>query len=390
MRTRSLGLSLFATAAIIVSACAGAATPAPATPAPATPAPATPAPTDAPTPTEPGKVWKVGVVTDVGTLDDKNFNQFSWEGAQNGAKSIGGEARPIVTQQSADYAKNIQSFLDQDYDIIVTIGFALGDATAIAAKANPDVAFIGVDTVPCLDAAGAPDPTFGCAGDPAVLLPNLQGVIFAEAEPGYLAGIAAATATKSKVIGAIGGAEFIPPVVSYIKGYINGAHSVDPTIQVKVAYVSFDLNKAFNDPAGGKAFATQMLGQNPTMDVLFQVAGKTGNGVLAAACDANIYGIGVDVDQHSSTPETAKCTITSAEKKLSLAVQEAIERVAAGTAKGGATLNSAKNNGIGLAPFYEFESLLSGAQAAIQAAFDGFKNGTVDPCAPAACNTPYE
>ena len=148
MRTRSIGLSLFATAAIIVSACSGAATPAPATTAPTDAPPASVAPTDSPTPTEPGKVWKVGVVTDVGTLDDKNFNQFSWEGAQAGAEAIGGEARPIVTQSSADYAKNIQSFLDQDYDIIVTIGFALGDATAIAAKANPDVWFIGVDHGP--------------------------------------------------------------------------------------------------------------------------------------------------------------------------------------------------------------------------------------------------
>ena len=386
MRTRSIGLSLFATAAIVVAACTGGGTPAPATPAPVTPAPATPAPA-----TDPPKVWKIGVVTDVGTLDDKNFNQFSWEGAQKGAAAIGGEATAIVTVASADYDKNVQSFVDQKFDIIVTIGFALADATAKAAKLNPTVQFIGVDQAPCLTGAGDPDPTFtDCSGDMATLLPNFQGLVFAEQEPGYLAGIAAASITTKKVIGAIGGAAFIPPVVRYIKGYINGAHSVDPTIQVKVAYVSDDLGKAFNDPAGGKAFATQFIQQNG-VDVLFQVAGKTGNGVLAAACDANIYGVGVDVDQHESTPETAKCTVTSAEKKLSIAVEQAIMRVGDGSAKGGIIGNDAKNDGIGLSKYYEFESMFSSdAQAKIQAAFDGFKAGTTDPCAPANCTDPFE
>jgi len=386
MRTRSIGLSLFATAAIVVAACTGGGTPAPATPAPVTPAPGTPAPA-----TPEPKVWKIGVVTDVGTLDDKNFNQFSWEGAQKGAAAIGGEATAIVTVASADYDKNIQSFVDQEFDIIVTIGFALADATAKAAKVNKDTQFIGVDQAPCLTAAGDPDPTFtDCSGDMATLLPNFQGLVFAEQEPGYLAGIAAASITTKKVIGAIGGAAFIPPVVRYIKGYINGAHSVDPTIQVKVAYVSDDLGKAFNDPAGGKAFATQFIQQNG-VDVLFQVAGKTGNGVLAAACDANIYGVGVDVDQHESTPETAKCTVTSAEKKLSIAVEQAIMRVGDGSAKGGVIGNDAKNDGIGLSKYYEFESMFSSdAQAKIQAAFDGFKAGTTDPCAPANCTDPFE
>ena len=105
----------------------------------------------------------------------------------------------------------------------------------------------------------------------------------------------------------------------------------------------------------------------------------------------SINGIGVDVDQHESTPETAKCTVTSAEKKLALAVQAAVERAAAGTAKGGAVLNNAANDGIGLSPFYESEGMFTdAAKAAIQAAYDGFKNGSVDPCAPSACDTPFE
>lgn len=301
---------------------------------------------------------KVGVVTDVGTLDDKNFNQFSYEGAQKGAQAVGGTVQAVVTKASADYAANIQSFVDQKYDVIVTIGFALGNDTTKAAKANKDISFVGVDQGICVTEQGDPDPAFGCKGDAATLLPNYQGLVFNEAQPGYLAGILAASISKSGVIGAVGGSKTIPPVVNYIKGYENGAKSVKPDIQVKIAYVSDDLGKAFNDPAGGKAFAQQFI-QQQKPDVLFQVAGKTGNGVLAAACDANLKAIGVDVDQHQSTPEAAKCIVTSAEKKLSNAVAQAIQRVADGSAKGGTIVNDAKNDGIGLSPFYEAKDLIT-------------------------------
>lgn len=408
MRTRSTGLSLFVSLALFAMACAGPASPPTSAPSVAAPTDvasedpseeptdaASDAPSDAPSDEpsvdpsdqpsgdpsgEPGEGLKIGVVTDVGTLDDKNFNQFSYEGAERGAEAVGGTVEAIVTQESADYAANVQSFIDQDYDVIVTVGFALGNDTTIAAKANPEVSFVGVDQAPCVTAEGDPDPEFACAGDPAELLPNYQGVVFAEAQPGYLAGIVAASITESDVIGAIGGASFIPPVTNYIAGYENGARSVNPDIEVVTAFVSDDLAKAFNDPAGGQAFAEQLLEQNPEMDVLFQVAGKTGNGVLQAACDADIHAIGVDVDQHESTPETADCTVTSAEKKLSNAVMQAIERVADGTAVGGVVVNDASNEGIGLSPFYESEELITAeTQQAIDDAIAAMAAGELDP-----------
>lgn len=401
MRTRLTGLALLLCLAMIALACAApAASPRASTPATsvapsvaATEAPsvaATEAPSEEPTetpseePSAPAEGLLIGVVTDVGTLDDKNFNQFSFEGAERGAEAVGGTVEAIITQESADYATNIQSFVDQEYDVIVTVGFALGDATTVAAKANPEVSFIGVDQAPCITAEGDPDPDFGCAGDPAALLPNYQGIVFAEAQPGYLAGIVAASITESDVIGAIGGASFIPPVVNYIAGYTNGAKSVNPDIEVVTAFVSDDLGKAFNDPAGGQLFAETLLETNPDVDVLFQVAGKTGNGVLQAACDASINAIGVDVDQHESTPETAGCTVTSAEKKLSNAVMQAIQRVDDGTAVGGVVVNDASNEGIGLSPFYEHASLITPeTQTLIDDALAAMAAGELDPNPPA-------
>lgn len=335
----------------------------------------------------PGAGWTVGLVTDVGTLDDRNFNQYSWEGAQLGAQAIGATASSIVTQNSADYAKNIQTFVDQGTNVIVTVGFALGADTAAAAKANPDVFFIGVDQGVCVDAEGNNDPTFACAGDPATLLPNYQGIVFAEAQPGYLAGIVAADVSKSQHIAVIGGASFIPAVKNYAEGYAAGAKSVNPDIKVEIQYVSDDLTKAFNDPAGGKAFTEQLLSLNPDVDVIFQAAGKTGNGVLQAACDAkaanpDVWAIGVDVDQWLSTPETQACTLTSAEKKLSNAVSAAVQAAADGTSVGGSSVFNAANDGIGLAPYHDHEAAVSAeTQAAVEAAFQAMADGTLDPLA---------
>lgn len=332
---------------------------------------------------------KIGLVTDVGVVDDKSFNEYSWKGAQKGAADTGGTAEVLQTKQPSDYATNIQTFIDQSYDVIVTTGFALGDATTLAAKAHPEIKFIGVDQGICIDEAGAPDPTFACKGDPSKLLPNYQGIVFNEAQPGYLAGIVAASISKTGVIGAVGGINTIPAILKYIKGYENAAKATNPNIKVIELYISDDITKAFNDPATGKSIATQMIGQKA--DVLFQVAGLSGQGVLSAACDANVYGIGVDVDQYLSVPNTAKCTVTSAEKKLLEAVDAAIIRISKGTDVGGNVIGDAAADPplIGLAPFYDLASLITpDTQKKIDDALAAMKAGTLDPCKPAGCDKP--
>ena len=330
-----------------------------------------------------GSDLKIGVVTDVGTIDDRNFNQYTWEGAQAGAEAIGAPApQYAISQTSTDIGPNILGFVDQQYDIIVTIGFAAGEDTIKAAKDNPDIKFIGVDQAPCIDENGDPDATFICAGDPSVLLPNLQGINWREQQPGYLAGIVAAGTSATGHIAAVGGTAVIPAVVNYIEGYANGAKSINPDVNVTVTYISGAPDAAaFNDPAGGQAVAQQLLAQDPDIDVMFQVAGKTGNGVLQAACDAGIWGIGVDVDQYLSTPETAACTLVSAEKKLTKNVGDAIQRIAAGTDVGGILYLGIDTEDVGLSPFHEFEDMISDeTKAALAEAEAGLADGSLKAC----------
>jgi basic membrane protein A len=327
-----------------------------------------------------GDAFLIGGVTDVGQLEDKSFNEGGWCGTIAGATAVGGSAEVIVTDDPADYANNMATFVGQGYQIIVTYGFALGDATAAAAKENPDVQFIGLDQSVCVDANGDPDPTFTCAGDAAELLPNYQGLIFNEAQAGFLAGIVAGTITETNVIGTIGGIESVPPVKSYIGGYVNGAKSVNPDVEVLVSYVSEDITVAFNDPATGASLAEQMIGQDA--DVIFQVAGLSGQGALEAACDADIFGIGVDTDQALALPNLT-CIVTSAEKKLVDAVSEAIQRAADGSAVGGTLLLDAASDPpkVGVSPFHNHEDLLTDdLQAALDDATAAMASGDLDPC----------
>ncbi len=251
--------------------------------------------------------------------------------------------------------------------------------TAIAAKANPDVHFIGVDQGICVDENGDPDPTFGCKGDAATLLPNFQGIQFAEEQAGYLAGIVAASISKSGVIGAVGGTN-LPAVVAYNAGYVQGAQSVNPDIKTLYQETNPDPAKGFNDPATGKAIAQQFIGQGA--DVLFQIAGLTGQGVLEAACDAGIYGIGVDVDQAGTLPNLSKCIVTSAEKKLKDTVQAVTESVASGDFQAGTVSYNAASEppAIGLSPYHDNESLITPEiQAKIDDAFAKMKSGELKP-----------
>jgi basic membrane protein A len=384
MHKRS-GLTLFAGLAILVAACGGGGATASPTAAesaaPSVEASEAPSVEASPALTP----LKVGVVTDVGQLEDKSFNQSSNEGAIAGAEATGGTHDVIVTQAISDYAANIQTLIDNDFDVIVTVGFLIGTDTAIAAKANPDVKFVGVDQGVCVDAEGAPDPTFACAGDAAALLPNYQGILFAEAQPGYLAGIIAASISESGTIGAVGGTN-VPAVVNYWRGYENGAKSVNPDIEV--LYQETDPNPAvgFNDQAKGRAIAGQFIGQGA--DVLFQVAGLTGVGVLEAACDANIHGIGVDVDQAVSVPNLAACIVTSAEKKLTDTVQAVVMSAADGTFKAGSVVYDAASDppAIGLSDYHDNADLITPEiQALVDEALAGLVDGSLDPCAPTLC-----
>jgi basic membrane protein A len=302
-----------------------------------------------------GPALKIGMVTDIGQLEDKSFNEFSWLGVQDGAKAVGGAAQVIVTRDIADYKQNIQQFIDQKYDVIVTVGFLIGSDTLKAAQDNPTVQFFGIDQF---------------VADPAPA--NYQGLLFNEAQAGYLAGIVAGTITKSGKIGAVGGRSDVPPVVSYIKGYENGAKSVKSNVTVTATYA-----EDFNAPDKGEAIAKTMIGNG--IDVVFQVAGLTGAGALRAACNAKVYGIGVDVDQYLSLPATKDCTITSAEKKLQTAARDAIKRFKDKGKQGGNFFNDATNDGIAVSPIRNLTPIPAGLEDKLKTALADMKSGKLKP-----------
>ena len=357
MRIRRMGLTLLAGIALVAAACTTGSSSSPS-------ASATPDPCAAFTPgkghtlpTDKTKI-KIGVVTDVGTVNDKNFNEYTYNGAVDGAAAIGTDKPPVtVPKDPSEYAKDLQAYIDQGFDIIVTAGFNLGTATGCAALANPGVWFIGVDQAPVTGAD------------------HYVALGYQEDQAGYLAGIIAASVSKTGVLGAIGGITLCGPCIKYIQGFQLGAQSINPNVKIKIGWVTTsDFVKAFNDPVTGKSFGKQFLDQNKDVDVLFQVAGKTGNGVLDAACDAGIYGVGVDVDQALSYPNAAKCTITSAEKKLSKSVASVIGSIAGGTMKGGADLWNAARDGVGYSPAHDLASVVPAtATTAADSAFQQMK-----------------
>ena len=305
-----------------------------------------------------------------------------------GAADIGADApKSVVPKDSTEYAADIKSFTDQSFDVIVTVGFNLTNDTVTAAKANPNTWFIGVDQAPCVDATGAADPTYACKGDAKTLLPKYISITYQEDQAGYLAGMVAASISKVGTVAAIGGTSLCAPCIRYIQGYVLGATSINPSIKVKTAYVTADFSsKAFGDPVYGKQYGASFIAQNKP-DVIFQVAGATGNGILDAACAAKIYGIGVDVDQFLSYPNADACIVTSAEKHLTNSVEATIKTIAAGTAVGGPQVFNAANDGIGISDFHDKASLISAdLTAKLATALAGMKDGSLKTC-PSNCGS---
>jgi basic membrane protein A and related proteins len=390
------GVFSLVSVAVLAAACSSSASPSPTTAPPsATPSAVTSASASASesasasasTSAAPNSSLKIGVVTDVGSITDKNFNQYSYEGAKAAAAALGATVNYVVPADASDYTKDIQGFVDGSYNVIVTVGFNLGTATITAAKANPNIWFIAVDVAPCVTADGAPDSTFACKGDAATLLPKLIGIQFQEDQAGYLAGMVAAAVSKTGVIGTIGGVNNNPAVVKYMQGFQLGAVAYKASTQVKTAFFSTgDLKKAYGDSTWGKTFGAQFITQQK-VDVLFPVAGGTGNAALDAACTAGITAIGVDVDQFLSYPSADKCIVTSAEKHLSNAVQQTIAAIAAGSAKGGISKFDATNGGVGYSAFHNTTiTLPSDLQGKLDAALAAMKAGTLTTC-PTKCGT---
>ena len=268
-------------------------------------------------------------MTDVGKVDDRSFNQSAWEGVQCGQKNLGfTDIKFIETQQSTDYASNIDQFVSDDYDVIVSVGFLLGPATIAAAQQNPNIKFIGVDQFQ--------DQT----------LSNLAGLVFDEDKSGYLAGYLAGLLNTSGTVGEVLGLANVPAVERYGVGYINGAKAAKPGIKVLAACAS-----SFTDTVWGNSTGNQEMSQNA--DVIFAAAGLTGNGALLAVADkgGSVLGIGVDTDQYLSLPEADSIMVSSAMKLIVPGVFKIIKSAQDGSFKGG----NVKGD-VGLAPYHDLDS----------------------------------
>ena len=266
-----------------------------------------------------GAKIKVGLVTDIGGLNDRGFNSLANKGLEDAKAQLGIDGRVLESKSDADYIPNLSEFGDQGYDLIISVGFLMTDATTKAAKAYPDSTFAIVDS----------------AFDPP--LDNAQGLLFKEQETGCLVGAVAGLTTKSNNITWVGGQK-IPPVDRFIAGYQFCAKKVNPDVKVAGSY-----SQDFVDQAKCKEIALDQISKGS--DVVFQVAGGCGLGALDAAKEKSVWGIGVDADQSFLGDHI----LTSAVKRVDVAVFKTIEAVQNGqTIGGGITTFGLKEDGVGL------------------------------------------
>lgn len=281
-------------------------------------------------------VFCVGLVTDVGEVDDKSFNQSAWEGVQAAVEAgVADKAEYIETKDAKDYGTNIALFADEGYDVIVTVGFGLGEATLTAATEYPEISFIGVDQYQ------------------EATTPNLVGLLFPEWKAGFEAGALAGMLTETKLLAGVYGTDLVPAVVAFGEGFEDGAKYIDPDIEVITTYHPGGFATGFTDPEWGAATSKQAIEQGA--DVVFAAGGKTGNGGLIETANYDgVYCIGVDSDQWGTVPEAHSCLVSSAMKLITPSVSDLIAN-----AKDGALPAGNYFGAIGLAPFHDFDDSIS-------------------------------
>ncbi len=265
--------------------------------------------------------FKIGLVTDTGGVNDQSFNQSAWEGLQKVEEEYGVTVNYLESSGDADYIPNITSFIDEDYDLIISVGYMLADATREAAEANPDQKFAIIDDSSCSD------------------LDNVTCLMFKQEQASYLVGYVSGLMTETNNVGfVLGNASETMHLFGY--GYLAGVLDANPDAKIQ------QYNAAsFADAAGGKSAATTMVTNGA--DVIFHAAGGTGVGVIEGCKEAGIYAVGVDSDQSYLAPDTI---ITSAMKRVDVAVQTVSEEAINGTISGGIETYELSNGGVDIAP----------------------------------------
>jgi basic membrane protein A and related proteins len=311
--------------------------------------------------------FRVGYVSDVGKINDQSFNQAGWTGVQEGAKSLGLAERCysfIETVDSADYKTNIESFVKEGYNVIVTSGFAMGQVTRQVARENPDVFFIGIDQQQ-VNENFEPEP-----------YTNVAGLNFHEDIGGFLAGAAAGLMTESNVIGGVFGCQFIPAVARYEVGYRNGIKFVNPDARIINVYHPGSIEQCFADASFGAETAQSFI--NEGADVVYGAGGLTANGALITACNNGAMVIGTDMDHFVTLPEVKDCVLTSALKDIVTGVNDLIVAANDGSFSGGDTYGPSM-----LAPFHNLDSQVpADVKAQLEDIAEKLSTGEIDPCTP--------
>jgi basic membrane protein A and related proteins len=268
---------------------------------------------------------KAGVVTDIGGLNDRSFNALANKGIKQAESELGVETRVLISKSNGDYVPNLTTLAQQQFDLIIPVGFLMADAVNTVATQLPDAQFAIVD----FPAAGLKDKP-----------KNVQGLLFRENEAGYLAGYLAGLWAKDNnatTVSTVGGQK-IPPVDAYIAGFQAGAKKAFPQVKTLNGY-----SQDFVDQAKCKEIALDQIARGSK--VVFQVAGGCGLGALDAAKEEGVQGIGVDADQ----AYLGDHILTSAVKKVDQAVFEAVKRAQEGKFKGGTdVIATVENGGVGL------------------------------------------
>ncbi len=316
---------------------------------------------------------KVGQVTDLGGIDDKSFNATAYAGVEKAVAELGVEGKYLESTQQADYAKNIQQFIDEDTNLIVTVGFLLGVDTATAAKANPDTHFAIVDYAypDCFDPAEE-GKTCGSTTE----LPNVLGLTFQIDQAGFLAGYAAAGSTQTGKVATFGGIN-IPPVVSFMIGYEKGVQYYNEENGTSVEVLGWNTEAGdgsftgnFDSLDDGRSFAESFVQEGA--DIILPVAGPVGLGSAAYCQESGACKIiGVDTDWTVSSPEYKDVILTSILKNMNVAVYDAIKSEVDGTFAGGVYVGTVANGGVGLAD-------VAGASDELKAGLDAVRQGIID------------
>ena len=285
-------------------------------------------------------------ITDTGGVDDKGFNQYTWQGVQDAAKAGNFETKLVQSKADADYVPNINSFLDAKCDIIVTVGFLMGDATKAAAEAHPDTEFTIVDY--------AYDPT----------IPNVLGQVYSTDQGGFLAGYLAAGVSKTGVVGTFGGMHLPHAVTDFMDGFVWGVDYYNKQKGKSVKVLGWDAGKQdgvfvgdFSSLDKGKDIAKSMTDEGA--DVIMPVAGGIGTAVAALAQEMGpdaLKVIGVDTDQYNTDPDHKSAYLSSVLKRVDSTTQTAVTEAFNGSFKGGVIVGNLKSGGVDLAPFHDMDS----------------------------------